>query len=892
MLRQRLRGRGAGWGWTTIVGASGSGVTRLLEEAASLLREDGAPQEVFVRPLRRPAPPLEALRLAMLRPFPVGYHAGLERGLLSVLPDDDPRSEAAIDWLFARGGARPDDESVRRLLEAVAGAGPILVDDAHLLDPDSLAVLKPAADRTGIGVLAGTTDASWSPPQGTRWTLEPLALGQIQLLLRRWLRQAGTARRLAADLCAHAGGMPGRVVHVVRALAAAGHLESGPRGWRLARKPVDWPSPTRPVSELLPWAERHGPAGRFVAEALAVHGEHVDADVLAQAAAVKRAFVEEAVRHAPVPDDVAADAWPFGCAGERDAFLAAMPPERLREVRERIADAWEAMDPAGDRDARDAAARLCALAAACRAERLPAAAQRLAERLATRRRTPSDALDRLADEVHALAATHDDLLALVLDAADLCADAGRAERALRLLRRAVARQGLPRRSLPFAWRFARLEVLLHRVGTGARRLAEALERPDRSPWDPRPFDAWAILAQARALRGDPHGARRAWRTALGRLDAGDARSRAVAHRELGDVAAALGRPRAAAAHLRRGARLLAALGDRAGTVRLWLGCGRADMAASPARAIDAFREAVRVARACGDAALEASALHEAGEACIRLEAHDEAVGWLETALEVVPKAKDATGLEGRIHLALARAESGRGEAAPSRRYAALASGHDSAPEVRLRARLVLARSEGLAGAPSAAPSLHRVEEDLRGAGLREEAEQARGSRFDALLRSGVTDAVAPLVPVHATDPESMVRAARWEIARGGLEAGCGMLRVVARDANAPVHVRVEAHARLATAALRLRRHDEARSAAVAASAWLEVARRDRAEDARVHHLLATAFQALKEPGRAAAHRTVAKRLRARLGRAVLAAHDRVRPLRFHDPRLARRPSAA
>ena len=113
----------------------------------------------------------------------------------------------------------------------------------------------------------------------------------------------------------------------------------------------------------------------------------------------------------------------------------------------------------------------------------------------------------------------------------------------------------------------------------------------------------------------------------------------------------------------------------------------------------------------------------------------------------------------------------------------------------------------------------------------------------------------------------------------------------------PADLRASAYAHLADACVQQGREFQARQAAVAAAALLEVSHRSRANDARLHLILARVFARVGESGRAIGHRSMARRGMRKLVRAAADAQEGRRLVRRHwrsDPRPRRQavPSVA
>jgi len=290
-LKTRRRAYGARWGWVTLSGPPGAGVSRVLDAFDEHVRADGGPALLRIRPEPEARVPLAALRHVLRGFFPQASGRPLERTLRGVLPGDGDGIRVLAAWIGAPTcpGRAPtvDPHLVRRLLERLVPVGPLLVDDLDHLDPASLDVLRPSAEHQGFGILAGACGPACLIQGAEVWGLEPLGTQQIELLLRRWLRQPATARRLTAALTERCGGWPGRVVEAVRQLARRGHLERRQGRVFVVRAPKVWPDGLRSSGTLRAWLATQTNAAARIIDLAAVAGTPDDLPLLADAAGVK-----------------------------------------------------------------------------------------------------------------------------------------------------------------------------------------------------------------------------------------------------------------------------------------------------------------------------------------------------------------------------------------------------------------------------------------------------------------------------------------------------------------------------------------------------------------------------------------------------------------------------
>ena len=243
-LKETLNRR-TGGAWITLTGPRGAGITRVLLELAAWVQSCGGGAPLVVHAAGPDDPPLEPLRRALLPLFPAPTFWSLVRSLQAIHPGDRDASVVLAHWL--RGDnpagvqATVDPRLVRRLVERLTGSGPVLVDELGRIDDATIAVLLGATRPGGPVVVAGQPGTSPIATCGTVIALEPLSEGQIELMLKRWLRHTATARRLAPLLAARCDGWPGRVCEAVRQLGRDGVLHQEARGVVFTRTPATWP---------------------------------------------------------------------------------------------------------------------------------------------------------------------------------------------------------------------------------------------------------------------------------------------------------------------------------------------------------------------------------------------------------------------------------------------------------------------------------------------------------------------------------------------------------------------------------------------------------------------------------------------------------------------------
>ncbi len=859
-LRNRLRRRGTGWGWVTVTGPWGSGVTRVLQEAALIVAEDNAPPPLWIRPAPEGCEPLEPLRCALRTRLPAQGVPEGARFLRALLH----RSSAEIDtlacWLFggvgARCDARPVPAVIRLLLERLVPCGPLIVDEYDRLHEDVRAILVPSAEHNGPGVIAGISADTTVAPEGTLWALDPLSESQVELMLKRWLRHVATARRLAPDMHKRYGGWPGRIVEAVRTLARAGNLVREPRGIILKRPPRQWPDGRRPCDAFFRFAKALGAPAQRVLELVAVQGEPADCGVIAEAAGVKRSFVDGlSAEAAAACDDVHAGTF-FASADERDAFLDDMVAAHQLRVAARLAEAWDETPPSEEPGCTQLLRRCLALSRADRRTDALAVLQQALDVIQPNDGVEREDLNRLVEIADRVGPAGDESeRALFALCAQHLVRAGRIDLAQELLPVAGDAQPTLREVLVRADLHARAGRI-----DEALALLESVLRPEMTDTGPEPFDAWELLAVLYTRAGDTDGARRAWRGAGRSLAPSDVRRRARFHRGAASCAAHVGRTRAVGAHMRRAAKMFESCGLVRDAASAWGTVGDIEPALGNARSAQGcILTAAAGYSLLGDAEDEARVRYSLGIAHIRLYGYDRAAEQLERVLRIV-KDNNLHLMRPRVHVALAVAYRGQGDLALEREHASRAAALRGSARVRVRAAAMLAEADLRAGAPGALRLLERAERDLRAAGLDVDADVARAVLFDARLRAGNVEDAQRTLDGSRTVPTARLGRARLDLATGKPPGNASStLEQLGADVSLSADLRALAYAHLADAHRRQEKLVEARESAVAAAALMEVRDRGHMDDLRIHRILARVFQRVGETGRAVGHRFAARR---------------------------------
>jgi tetratricopeptide (TPR) repeat protein len=860
-LRLRLRHGPAG-GWIGISGPTGAGVSRVLAEAAMLVAtEPGARVPLVVAPCPPGSPPYEALRRALLPWWRAGKDETLRAALDPVVPAVGGGARALLEWLgagpLAAEACVPPYVVLRAAVAALTEGGAVTADDWDAVEARTRRLLLDLAENGRTTVFAGLrhADTSTPPAPGPTWPLEPLSEAQIELLIRRWLHAAVTARRLAPEIALRSDGWPGRAVALVRGLAQAGAFERSPRGITIANWPRSFaPAASDGATLLRRWKARGAATWRIV-ETAALLTEPIPAGLLAEAAGVKRGLVEDLLEEASAARGGAAPGCLFGDPTTREQTRARLTPTRHSQAALRWARAWTRGDPREDRGVGLALARLESLVAVGAGPELEEALRHVCTQLPRDLPPTLPALDVLQRAGSLLAArpvggSGRTLLRL----ADCLGAAGRREAAVQLL---DALGALPqgsaeeRDAATLRLRFGSDDAR----GAARERLRASLTIP--GPRDPGLYAAWSALAED--PDAPPADARRAWRAALACLEPGDVDRRAALHVGLGAAATRGRRLRAAAGHGRRAAALFEAQGRVAEAARCWSEVGRCEAKARRwSSAERAFQAAARAWHALGDGAAECEALVAQGNACLEVSAHDDAVALLERALVCIDTSASPERLAG-VHLVLARAHYGRGDVGGERRHAAHAVEHAGSPKERLAARAAWLTAEVRGGAPGAVEDLPEVAQALEAAGLPADAAAVRETIVDARLRAGELREAERWSSMADGDPAARLRRARLQRLQGHSAEAAALLEQLGRDVDASVDQRAEAYARLAELQCEQSMVVEAAQAAQAASALLQVPRRKHTHDPRIHRLLARVFRGVGARARSVEHRAAARR---------------------------------
>lgn len=237
-----------------VTGSDGVGKSRLVEEVGAALRALGVEVEVVF-----------------------GVRAGLRAPL------------APFAHLLETSEPLDDAQALRMLLRALRADGThraLLVDDAHLLDPGSVALVQQLALRHDLALVLTTCSARALPDdlaeavlaRGAVWeSLDRLDRSECEQLVEACLR-GDVHPDLAADVWAYSAGSPLLIVELLRATIEGGGIEVNESGSWVASKPLC--APEHLVDVLGRRLERLG-RGRDLVGALGI------VDSLSEAAATE-----------------------------------------------------------------------------------------------------------------------------------------------------------------------------------------------------------------------------------------------------------------------------------------------------------------------------------------------------------------------------------------------------------------------------------------------------------------------------------------------------------------------------------------------------------------------------------------------------------------------------
>lgn len=364
-----------------VLGEGGQGKTRILEElkrraglagltvasARALPSDQGRPRSV-VRGLFRGG--------LLLAP-----------GLLGVDPIHLRTLASAVPELATKFGAQDqvDDgelaHALAEVLKSVADEAPLLLllDDAHLADGPSLAVLRAAlVELTGSRVTLGLTAAPRDPDSapellqlegetgrslpGITIRLEPLGVTEVAQLVEQlapWLEQGEARDRMVRRLIHETSGNPFLTVTLLRGLADLARLHDGVVEWPQPKETLDGPLPLDVPqliqSAVLAQVTRLEPASRETLAQVANLGTRVDLEILTAATGLSELELSERLALPEQLQLITATDAGYAFPGAVIASVlehVGLTPGRRREFRRRAADLLALRSDPGSRLAR------------------------------------------------------------------------------------------------------------------------------------------------------------------------------------------------------------------------------------------------------------------------------------------------------------------------------------------------------------------------------------------------------------------------------------------------------------------------------------------------------------------------------------------------------------
>ena len=890
-IRALLRSGRNGPQRIVVRGARISGRTRLLQEVARSIVEQPAPAPLWVVPCTDPnKDEYEPIRRALRGVFDQCTRSEIERALRTAISESDLEVTAMSLWLMGSETEhhfmRPSIPRLRRLLSRVAGGNPVLVDDFDLLPAASRAFFlsEPADPRDAVRLLL-TVDSLAEPMGGEVVHVEALTTAQVELMLKRWLRDSTTAKRLAQPMTDACGGRAGAIVESVRALGLNGYLVRDGHHISLHSMPSEVPVPASSEGDFASWVCTSGGPGASVLNMACLMAGPDDANVLAEAAGVKQSFVSKlmkevvAARGGRVQDRV------FASQFTRESYRRELSSAHMQRAVSRYCGAWREIEPTFAQGIRAYVERVHAAVLGDDEVLLRQAMRGALAAFSDPWDYPGWCLDVISMAGISLAQSEPQPTALLVDIVRFLRRADRLADASQVATLTVVRA---RNIGPGLW-FLKALLLCEQSKHGHARamLQQRLSEFTADGPDPHAFEAFALLADLRFDAHDVEGARGAWRVARGVVADDDLYALARWHMSLAACATSEARTGCSVAHLRRAGALLLTHGDLVAAADVHERWGVQEVRRGKLHSgLDALSRAAQLYHLLQDSRGEAGSRYIMGQTHARCESYDAAVEHLERAADVAVHA-ELRELLVEVHLALALAHRGRGDLAQERHFAALAAEAAGGAMARVRAAAILAEADLRAGSPGAEPLLERSERDLRAAGLLREANAAQLALFDSFLRAGDRRRAEAVLRSDVHAPLSRLAAARLALASGLESRARELFAEIGRDMSLPADVRAGAYAYLAEACCLSGRDKEALTAAKAGSALLEVTHRSRADDSRIHRMLAVVFAHVGELGRSVGHRSKAKRRMAAMAAGTTGASERFRMMRAHwqsDPR--------
>lgn len=222
----------------------------------------------------------------------------------------------------------------------------VLVDDAEMIDGESLAVLASLAQAIPshriLLVFAACAGESWQQlpahtkllAEAQRYTLNPLSEQNIRELVHTIFGDVPNSERFASWLCAETGGNPGRCVNLARLLISQRVIRYELGTFTLPYEFQTFAAGSRPDPSLAVVLTEMTSSVRHVAHVLAVHSGALPTEHLIAATEYAPRDVLLAIQELLRRGVVVSDGAAFSCANEsiRHALASSLPVEQARAL--------------------------------------------------------------------------------------------------------------------------------------------------------------------------------------------------------------------------------------------------------------------------------------------------------------------------------------------------------------------------------------------------------------------------------------------------------------------------------------------------------------------------------------------------------------------------------
>jgi DNA-binding CsgD family transcriptional regulator len=258
-------------------------------------------------------------------------------------------------------------EAVLRLLMPPGGHGGslLVIEDLHLADPETLAVIEYLADNIGAASALCVLTARDSQPSPCAQLLHSLPARRAAVTVRVPRLRPAEVRQMAASclgtreppdavsrLLSDCDGLPFAIEEVLAAAVASGELARDSTGSWQVRDEVATAVPGSIASSVLDRLALLGPAATAILSAAAVLGRQFDWELLPGIAGVSEDETMAVLRRAcevqltePGPDDSGAGTFRFRHSLTREAILASLMPPEIEVLARSSAAAIEKAHP-------------------------------------------------------------------------------------------------------------------------------------------------------------------------------------------------------------------------------------------------------------------------------------------------------------------------------------------------------------------------------------------------------------------------------------------------------------------------------------------------------------------------------------------------------------------